>query len=223
MAETLETQPDAERDHIKQRVAKLLAMTVDRGATEYEAIMAAERAAELMAHYDIGASELSIRSARAIKQSAIVRQYGKMNVAAPAARHIAQLCDCMYWLCTEIDPRDADLPATWQRQIRTVVFFGLPADAEIAAYLFELISSAIVAETDIYKASPSYQREVDAGVNGRVAITSFVDGMEKAICARLDTMRDEKYQTVQRATGRSLVVTKEAKSKRILRPLGSDS
>src|SRR5262245_25705867 len=136
--------PSTERDKVKERVAKLLNMTTDRGATEAEASQAAERAAELMAHYDIEASELSIRSARAIKQSVAVRKYGSTNIAVPIARHVAQFCDCMYWLDTETDPRDADLPEVWQRQIRTVVFFGLPADAEIAAYQFDLISNAIV-------------------------------------------------------------------------------
>ena len=47
-----------ERDKIKQRIAKLLNRTTDKGASEAEAMQAAERAAELMAHYDIQASEL---------------------------------------------------------------------------------------------------------------------------------------------------------------------
>jgi hypothetical protein len=200
----------SERDKIKERVAKLLNMTTDRGASEAEAIQAAERAAELMTHYDIEASELSFRSTRAIKQIAAVRKYGNMNIAVPCARHVAQLCDCMYWLDREIDPRDTDLSPLWQREIRTVVFFGLPADAEIASYLFDLITNAIVAEIEVYKESPNYQREVEAGVNGRAAITSFVNGMEETICSRLDAMRDEKHQAVQEATGRALVIVKEA-------------
>jgi hypothetical protein len=204
------TQSTTERDRIKERVAKLLNMTVDRGATEHEAMQAAERAAELMAHYDIEASELSIRSVRAIQSSVTVRRYGRMNIAVPAARHVAQLCDCMYWLSTEIDRRDTDLPEVWQRRERTIVFFGLPADAEIAAYLFDLISNAIGAEIDVYKASEEYRRETEAGVNGRTAVTSFVAGMEGTICSRLDAMRDEKHQAVQQATGRALVLVKEA-------------
>jgi hypothetical protein len=199
-----------ERDKIKERVAKLLNMTADRGASEAEAMFAAEEVARLMAHYDINATELSVRSTRAIEQIVTVRKYGNMNIAGPCARHVAQLCDCMYWLSREIDPRDTDLSPLWQREIRTVVFFGLPADAEIAGYLFDLISNAIVAEIEVYKESPDYQREVEAGVNGRTAVTSFVNGMEKTICSRLDAMREEKHQAVQEATGRALVIVKEA-------------
>jgi hypothetical protein len=208
--ESTMTEPTTERDRIKQKVTKLLNMTVDRGATEHEAMQAAEQAAKLMAHYDIEASELSIRSSRAIIQNVVVRKYGSMNIAAPIARHIAQLCDCMYWQSPEIDPRDADLPPVWQRQVPTIVFFGLPEDAEIAAYLFDLISNAIVAEIDSYKASQDYRREIETGVNGRTAIMSFVNGMEKTISDRLDVLRDEKHQAVQEATGRALVVVKEA-------------
>jgi Protein of unknown function (DUF2786) len=200
----------SERDKIKERVAKLLNMTVDRGTTEAEAIQAAERAAELMAHYDIEASELSNRSARAIKQIATVRKYGSMNIAVPCVHHVAQLCDCMYWLSRETDPRDADLPAVWQRQTRAVVFFGLPEDAEVAAYLFDLVTNAVVAEIEIYKASKDYQREVENGVNRRTAITSFVNGMEETLNSRLDALRDQKHQAVLEATGRALVLVKEA-------------
>ena len=207
------TEPTTERDRIKQKLAKLLNMTVDRGATEHEATQAAEHAAKLMAHYDIEASELSIRSSRAIKQTVVVRKYGSLNIAGPCARHVAQLCDCMYWHDTVLDPRDADLPPVWQRHATTIVFFGLPEDAEIAAYLFDLISNAIVAEIDSYKASQDYRREIEAGVKGRTAITSFVKGMETTINARLDVLRDEKHQAVQQATGRSLVVVKEEQIK----------
>ena len=85
------TQPASERDWVKQRIAKLLNMTLDNGASENEAMMAADKAAELMAFYDIEASELSVRSARAIKQTVRVRKYGNMIIGAPVARHIAQL------------------------------------------------------------------------------------------------------------------------------------
>jgi Protein of unknown function (DUF2786) len=206
-------EPTTERDRIKQKVTKLLNMTVDRGATEHEAMQAAEQAAKLMAHYDIEASELSIRSSRAIKKTAVVRKYGSLNIAGPCAWHVAQACDCMFWHDTGIDPRDADLPPVWQRLEPVVVFFGLPADAELAAYQFYLISNIISAHIDTYKESEDYRREVEAGVNRRTAITSFIKGMEEAINRKLDTMRDAKHQAVQQATGRSLVLVKEEQIK----------
>ena len=189
------TQPTSERDRVKQRLAKLLNMTLDNGASENEAMMAADKAAELMAFYDIEASELSVRSARAIKQTVRARKYGNMIIGAPVARHIAQLCDCMYWGSTEETGKH-------------YTFFGLPVDAEIAAYLFDLISNGIVAEVAIYKASPDYL--TSTATHGRTLVSSFIAGMEDRICARLDALREEKQSAIHKATGRSLVVIKAA-------------
>lgn len=199
----------SERDTIKQRVIKLLALTTDRGASEHEAMLAAEKAAELMVHYDIEASELNLKPPKAVMETVVCRKYGSMTIGGPIARHAAQLCDCD----TNLDPQDADLPEVWQRTLKTVVFFGMPSDAEVAAYLFDLISNAIVAEIEVYKAGTDYQREIGAGVNGRTAITSFVAGMEARINERLDEMRAQRHQAVQEATGRALVVVKETQIK----------
>jgi hypothetical protein len=188
-----------ERENIKRRVAKLLNMTVDNGASESEAMMAAQRAAELMAHYDIEAHELSLRYVRAIQQTVTIRKYGNMGIAVSAAYRTARLCDCMSWYN----------PAQRRRSNPTYTFFGLPADAEIAAYLFSVISNGMLAEIDIYKASPAFRAAKTSGADGRWLIRSFIAGMEDRICARLDALRSEKQQTIQEATGRSLVVVKE--------------
>ena len=106
----------SERERVKEKIVKLLNVTRERGASENEAIMAAQRAAELMTHFDIGASELSIRSARSAEKIAKKRRYGRRHIATSCAHLVAQLCDCM----------------TWHHPDRHV-FFGLPRDAEIAA------------------------------------------------------------------------------------------
>jgi hypothetical protein len=98
------------------------------------------QAAELMAHYDIQASELQIKSARAVSKHALVRRYGNLRIAVPTAR------DCKYWLNRE----------------QGLTFFGLPADAGIAAYLFDLISNAILAEIDGYCSSSEYRNSSKA-------------------------------------------------------------
>src|SRR3984893_9626609 len=157
------TQPTTQRDRTKERVAKLLNLTLDKGASENEAIMAAEKAAELMAFYDIEASELSVRSARAIKQTVSARKYGKMIIAAPVARHIAQLCDCMYWGSTEETGKH-------------YTFFVLLAESEMAAYLFDLFIICILAEVTIYKVSPEFL--TSTGTHGRTLVSSFIAGME---------------------------------------------
>ena len=144
---------------------------------------------------DIEASELSVRSVRAIKQTVSARKYGKMIIAAPVVHHVAQLCDCMYWGSTEETGKH-------------YTFFGLPADAEIAAYLFDLISNGIATEVGIYKVSSDYLTAT--GTHGRTLVSSFIAGMEDRICARLEALREEKHSAIEEATGRSLVVVKAA-------------
>ena len=76
-----------EREKVKEKVAKFLNMTVDRGASESEARTAAEKAAELMAHFDIQISELSVKSARAIQQEVLFKKYGRRKLARDNARN----------------------------------------------------------------------------------------------------------------------------------------
>jgi hypothetical protein len=187
---------NSERERVKEKIIKLLNVTRDRGASENEAMMAAERAAELMTHFDIEASELSIRSTRSAEKIAKKRRYGSRQIATSCAYLVAQLCDCM----------------TWHHPDRHV-FFGLPHDAEIAAHLFDTISNCILAETDIYKASPDFapaaeRARQEYGIDARAVVGTFITGVEDRICGRLRALRDGKEQAVQEATGRSLVIVK---------------
>jgi len=187
---------NSERERVKEKVVKLLNVSRERGASENEAITAAQRAAELMTHFDIEASELSIRSTRSAEKIAKKRRYGSRQIATRCAYWVAQLCDCM----------------TWQYPDRHV-FFGLPHDAEIAAHLFDTISNGILAEADIYKASAHFPLAVERarqeyGIDARAVVGTFITGVEDRICGRLRILRDGKDQAVQEATGRSLVIVR---------------
>jgi hypothetical protein len=186
----------SERERVKEKIVKLLNVTRDRGASENEAMTAAERAAELMTHFDIEASELSIRSTRSIEKTAKKRRYGSRQIATRCAYWVAQICDCMTWYYPDRH-----------------VFFGLPHDAEIAAHLFDTISNCILAEAGIYKATADFAAAANLargeyGVNARAVVGEFITGIEDRICARLRTLREDKERTVQEATGRSLVIVK---------------
>jgi len=155
---------NSERESVKEKIVKLLNVTRDRGASENEAMMAAERAAELMAHFDIEASELAIRSTRSIEKVAKKRRYGSRQIATGCAYWVAQLCDCM----------------TWHHPDRHA-FFGLPHDAEIAAHLFDTIGKCIVAEADIYKVSPDFvsaaeRSRQEYGIDARAVVGTFITG-----------------------------------------------
>jgi hypothetical protein len=184
---------DMEREKVKQRVVKLMNVTLDRGASENEALLAAEKAEELMVHYDIQLSELSLRSARAVQKTVLFRRYGNRRLALENARNIAGLCDCMYWLSK-----------------LKITFFGLPHEAEIATHLFETISNCVAAEIDIYRNSNAFaaEKKANSGLHSRIIIGDFIDGIEKRLNARLKELDAIKGRTIQEATGRSLVPMK---------------
>jgi hypothetical protein len=189
---------NSERERVKEKIVKLLNVTPDRGASENEAMMAAE----LMAHFDIEASELSIRSTRSAEKIAEKRRYGSRQIASSCAYLVAQLCDCM----------------TWHYPDRHV-FFGLPHDAAIAAHLFDTISNCVVAEADIYKVSPDFASAAERarqeyGINARAVVGTFITGVEDRICERLRALRDGKERAVQETTGRSLVIVKAEQVKK---------
>jgi len=184
---------NTEREKVKQRVAKLLNVTLDRGASENEALLAAEKAEELMVHYDIQLSELSLRSARAVQATLPFRRYGNHRLAWKNARYIAGLCDCMYW-----------------GNKHEAAFFGLPHEAEIASHLFDTITNCIAAEIGVYRNSDAFAAEKKANPvsHSRTIIGDFIDGIEERLNSRLRELDANKVRSVQEATGRSLVPVK---------------
>jgi hypothetical protein len=70
-----------ERERVKEKIVKLLNVTREKGASENEAIVAAERAAALMAHFDITTTELEIRSVESIEKTVAKRRYGNLQIA----------------------------------------------------------------------------------------------------------------------------------------------
>ena len=153
-----------ERDKVKTKIIALLAKTEDAGASEYEAIAAADKAAELMAHYDIEATELDFKSRSCVKKTAPFQKYRNIVIGDGFAVAIGRLCDCKTW-------RSSD-----GRQI----FFGFEQDAEVAEYLYNTITSAVINEIEAYKESDAYYIAKEDGYHGTTLVTSFIHG----ICSR---------------------------------------
>ena len=87
------------------------------------------------------------------------------------------------------------------------VFFGLPADVEVAHYLTELIDGAVRAELGRYKVSADYKRFRHQ--ERHLANASFTLGMCASIADRLVAMKAERDGVIQ-SSGRGLVVLKAA-------------
>lgn len=185
----------SEREKVKQRVIKLLKMTEDNGASENEALQAAQKAADLMAHYEIEANELDFKSRSCIKKETAFRQYGRTVVGDSFAVALARLCDVKCWRS----------PSNGKQ-----VFFGFETDAEIACFMYDMLCNTVILEINAFKKSPVFFSEKHKGAHGLTLVSSFVQGMTGRISGRLNKMAAEKRETVQAATGTDLVPFKEA-------------
>lgn len=194
-----------ERERVKEKIKALLAKTIDNGCSEHEAMSAATKAAELMEHYDIQATELDYRDNKCIQKKVTIRRYNQRRVGNDFAAAIARLCDCQFWWNIQ--------GKTWYNdtKIDNVVFFGFEQDAEVAAYLYETIANACMSEMKAYQQTDDYKAEREAGESSQAIMQSFLTGMEYRIHDRLHSMRRAKKDKVVKATGTALVELKEAR------------
>lgn len=182
-----------ERDSVKKKISALLAKTPENGASEHEALAAAQKAAELMAVYDIEATELDYKNNTCVKRTIKAQTYARHILGNYFALAIQSLCDCIGWNDNGTDE---------------TVFFGFEQDADIAIYLYSSLRSAVVMELANYKESPEFAEAIAHGEMTMVLCRTFILGMEMRISQRLKQMAAEKKATVQVSTGTSLVLVK---------------
>ena len=194
-----------ERDKVKQKIIALLSKTEDRGANEHEALAAASKAAELMAHYDIEATDLDFKSRSCVQKSTYYYKYGNTVIGDRFIVDLSRLFDCRCW---------------GDKNTERNYFFGFEQDATVALFIYKTISKAVMAELDRFKESAEYADGKYYGANGRTLCTSFIYGMERRIGNRLEIMTDEKRKTVREGRGTDLVPVKGAQVESELDDLG---
>lgn len=186
-------------ESIRAKVRALLAKTVDAGCTESEAMAAAAKAGELMALYQITATETEVKAERCI--TVVIDGGSGRSPTVDVIPAVARFCDCRVW---------STKTPCWTRGARatyTVKYslFGLPDDAHLAEYLIRAVGSAMRSEVAAFKLTPEYQRAYAA----RTASTSFLHGMSSRVAARLDEMRRAR-NPASGAPGQAMVVVKNA-------------
>ena len=179
-----------DRNIIIKRIAALLSKTTENGATEAEALAAAQKAGELLDKYDLTLSEIEVRDETCIQASVVVgnRKAHEVQYVAVA---VGRYTDCKIWLHN-----------SYQKEIR---FFGLRQDVEIAVYLTNLLKTALDSEWSLFRRSPAYQQSAR---HGRTQRAAFMRGMAGRITDRLNQMKNEREQTKQTNTGTSLIIVK---------------
>ena len=196
--------PSPVTDKLRARIQALRAKTTDNGCTEDEALAAAAKVAELLDRHDLSLSDVEWREA--VCERVVFETYRKKRIPiADGIGAVARFCDCKVW-------REKNAQGE-----TCFVFFGLPADAEVALYLTGLIDNTVRSELGRYKTSRDYLkfRHQDR----HLANASFALGMVHSIASKLEAMKAERDRAGA-VTGRALVVVKASLVEQELETLG---
>ncbi len=180
---------DKNREKIIEKIRKFLAMTIENGASEAEALMAMRKAAELMSEYDLSLSDVEAQK----DEEAKVREY---HFRDELSRYIQTIVSGIEKLCSV-----TILVGGIGSGELTVA--GLPVDAEIAEYLLKICVR--VFET-------TYDNEVKRNAILRQNIRRrHVDSVLQGLCKRLLERLNELAWVKRQDASNALVVFKDEK------------
>lgn len=202
-----------DRDKIIKKIRALLEMSMENGATEAEAILAAQKADDLMLQYNLHSIDIQdaeeesygMRSRKFAEGSFKRRSYHPVDKCLVA---IADFCDCKVWL------RGYNL-----------IFFGTKMDTEFAWYLTDMIRNAM--DTEYNRAKSTLKKEAEyrgEKVHGKTLRTSFMRGMASRINERLRSMKQKRDAQIKdesiKTTGTDLVIVRNDILERKFQSLG---
>lgn len=176
-----------ERDKIAARIRALLAKTVENGCTEDEAVAAAEKAAEMLARYNLTVDEVQMRESPFTRHTESHRDWTADRLWKVAAA-IADLTGARYWTSAR---------GVWPVEIN---FFGFEHEVDVAKYLFAICSRAMDGQVD--RLDFAY-RMLRTEVRRR-KIIPFIDGMADRLHQRITALKPPQ------PTGRGLIVLRNA-------------
>jgi hypothetical protein len=172
------------------RIRALLAKTTSNGCTEAEAMAAAAKAGELMDRYSLSMSDVEIKQEKCTTRAS---EYVKTHPVEGCAVAIARFCGCKVWRAGYAGKK-------------TLHYFGLPQDTEVAHYLTDLIRNSMEAEFRAYMRGPGKLQDA----HGKTLRRNFMLAMAARVAQRLDVMSAERERTAHTSTGTALVVVRNA-------------
>jgi hypothetical protein len=188
----------SELDRIKLKIKALAAKTVDRGASEEEALSAMNVVGRLLQQYNLTMNELDVRDAsfRTIYMELGRDRRHPIDHCIPA---IAALTGTKTWFHKRWGTKAGSAYA----------FFGQEQDLQMAEYLYRVIMTAMESEANAFKTTAGYRELVHAGYK-RSAYVSFQRGMGSRLCVRLIEMKraNDADLKARMPTGSALVVLK---------------
>lgn len=176
------------RPEILSKIAKLRQMTTANGASEGEAMFAAQRVASMIAEFNVSQSEMEIRTFA--KDGCITDEFAVIG-NDDWTRVVVGLQHLFHVRCwyhhTKEDLLDLGTPIA----VKYVKFFGFPEDVAGAMFLATMIREAFATEL------ARYVRDVKRGRDTR----SFGLGMGDRINERLKSMATQQVTGPSKGTG----------------------
>lgn len=152
---------------LRHKIAALLRMAKDSGASEAEAMAAAEKAAALMLEHGLNPSDVEFDEAQAALRT-------RTSTIRDTLWGIVGICTN----CAAITRRD------WTP---VIIFIGRAPGPQIAGYLVDVLNRAINREVEAFKRSPEYRRRRTLATR-RIAVQDFTHGLVGRLRMRLLTM-----------------------------------
>jgi hypothetical protein len=178
---------DEQKENLLRKIRALLSKTVENGCTEDEAIKAAEKAAELLARYDLGMDEIEMgRTPFTQTENRYYDLVGE-RLWRPASA-ISKLTQTRYW-----QSRAGVHPVE-------ITFFGFDHEVKIGSYLLAICARAM---KDGQQALEHENRLKDPAWTRRQSV-AFLDGMAVSLHRRILAL------IPPRPTGTGLVVLRFA-------------
>ncbi len=139
------------REKLFTRIRALFSKTVEAGATEAEAMAAAEKARALLEKYqlDLGAEELRQEGfvRKAVKLDALGSYFGRLISSA-----LQEFCDVKIWYNVP-NTAKARIALRYETPATEIEIFGLASDVELAEYLLGSLAGFALAGANVHVAA----------------------------------------------------------------------
>jgi hypothetical protein len=184
------------RREIIAKVKSLLEMTTERGASEAEAMKAAEVASKLMAEHDLTYEDLDaeLQAERyGVRSRHFAKSVDELHEVSILSQPVATYWDCETWFGADPDSGEVHL-----------VFFGSADDTQLAHAMMDTLRKAMGTSWQAYKLMNS-EEYAHLGQSMRKA---FMAGMTDRIGTRLEDLKAARSGAGDKS--RALVVAKLA-------------
>lgn len=195
---------DKLKETIAARIEALLNKTTENGATEEEALMAMQKASELMAKYQLNMTEVQL-AAEGLTHCAIeFKSSLEEQLAFKLCLAIGAATETRVW---RIDGFGSVRPK--------FSFFGLRSDVDFAEYLLKTLVQFAMSDVAIWWRDPAnYVSGVPAGERARLKL-SFLHGFALKVSERVRAMNNGLVERDSSRSGKGLVPLSTAKKSMI--------